>query len=211
MEKNLRNRTLALAAVFQCANAADQLARTGRLDDHELSILVDSLMARDAESIGAVYSGLHHLRSGLLVLKSQINSDGKDRNPEVMRYAISLLYLERRLSKRPKMLDHLAKGIESTQRQIEYFGKTHENVISGLASLYLETISELGPRIIIQGDERYLSNDSVAGRIRVLLLAGIRAAVLWRQAGGSRMRLLFTRTAMLQETTRLLTRFAYAP
>jgi high frequency lysogenization protein len=43
-----------------------------------------------------------------------------------------------------------------------------------------------------------LKDDENQHRIRALLLAGIRAAWLWRQVGGSRWRVLFGRTALLE-------------
>ncbi|MDQ4147727.1 MAG: DUF489 family protein, partial [Pseudomonadota bacterium] len=81
---------------------------------------------------------------------------------------------------------------------------THINVISRLADTYQRSISELTPRIIVHGEESYLSNPDNASRIRALLLAGIRAAVLWRQAAGNRWRLLVGRNAMLRDIEALL-------
>jgi high frequency lysogenization protein len=43
-----------------------------------------------------------------------------------------------------------------------------------------------------------------AAKIRALLLAGIRAALLWRQAGGDRWKLIFSRSAMQKEAQQLL-------
>ncbi|AOV16952.1 lysogenization regulator HflD [Acidihalobacter aeolianus] len=204
MEHSLHNRTLALAAVFQCAADADQLARTGTLEPGALQPLLQSILVVDADSLEAVYGGTGNLRTGLQVLQRQLDSPERTKTIEVMRYAVSLLHLERRLAKRPEMLARLESGIENAQRQVEYFGVDHENVISSLASLYRETISELGPRIVVRGEQIHLANETVASRIRVLLLAGIRAAVLWRQAGGTRLRLLFTRKSILREVERLL-------
>ena len=204
MKKDLRNRTLALAAVFQCAAAAAQLARTGAFNENALKPLIGSLLVRDADSLVAVYGGMANLRPGLEILKAQLDTQNRGNALEIMRYAVSLLHLERRLAKRADMLKRLDTGIESAQRQTDYFGQMHENVINTLAMLYRETISELGPRIIVRGEERFLSNEGIASRIRVLLLAGIRAAVLWRQAGGSRLRLLFSRKPILREAARIL-------
>jgi high frequency lysogenization protein len=45
----------------------------------------------------------------------------------------------------------------------------------------------LSPRIMVNGDPAHLNNPENANRIRALLLAGIRAAMLWRQSGGGRL------------------------
>jgi len=62
-----------------------------------------------------------------------------------------------------------------------------------LAGLYQDTISTLSYRIQVQGKVEYLKDDDVANKIRALLLAGIRSAVLWYQLGGRRWRLLIYR------------------
>ena len=54
-------------------------------------------------------------------------------------------------------------------------------------------ISDLKPRIMVAGEQNYLLNTDTAARVRTLLLAGIRAAVLWRQLGGSKWKLLLSR------------------
>jgi high frequency lysogenization protein len=73
-----------------------------------------------------------------------------------------------------------------------------------IADLYQETISTMGPRIMVQGNPDYLQMADNSARIRALLMAGIRACVLWRQAGGNRFNLLFGRKGLASETRRLL-------
>ena len=57
---------------------------------------------------------------------------------------------------------------------------------------------------MVNGEHTYLSNDEIAAQIRALLLAGIRAAILWRQSGGSRWRLLFGRGALMHATEKII-------
>ena len=57
---------------------------------------------------------------------------------------------------------------------------------------------------MIKGDQTHLANPENAAKIRTLLLAGIRAALLWRQAGGNRWKLIFARGAMQKEAQGLL-------
>lgn len=66
-------------------------------------------------------------------------------------------------------------------------------MVARLADIYSNTISQLCSRIMIKGDQAHLSNVDNAAKIRALLLAGIRAALLWRQAGGDRWKLIFSR------------------
>ena len=52
---------------------------------------------------------------------------------------------------------------------------------------------------MIKGEPEYLNVSTNAAKIRTLLLAGFRAAILWRQAGGSRWKLLFERGKMQRQ------------
>ena len=45
----------------------------------------------------------------------------------------------------------------------------------------------------MRGEQNYLRNDDNAAKVRVLLLAGIRAGVLWQQLGGNRWSLFWSR------------------
>ena len=66
-------------------------------------------------------------------------------------------------------------------------------MLARLADTYASTVSQLQPRIMVQGEPDYLNTPANANRIRALLLAGMRSAVLWRQLGGHRLKLLWTR------------------
>ena len=66
-----------------------------------------------------------------------------------------------------------------------------------LANVYTDTISTLQPRIMVKGEESVLRNSDSKSMIRALLLAGMRATVLWKQCGGSRTRLIFQRRKIL--------------
>jgi len=209
LERTDYNRTLALAALFQMAGLVKDLAWRGRCDEHEFEILVGSLFAFDAQTPADIYRGEVNLRTGLSRIGSQLKSGGTPPDMELTRYVVGLMYLERKLNARPEMLDALGEGLHSAQRQVEYFSLSHESVIARLAEVYQETISQLGPRILVQGEQAHLSNANVASRIRTALLTGIRAAVLWRQAGGSRWKLLFGRNRLIRESKELLHRLSH--
>ena len=206
MERSDHNRTLALAAIFQAASLVKDLAWRGSCDEYELEVLIGSLFAFDATTPEEIYRGEVSLRTGLERVRTQLESGGKPPDMEITRYAVGLIFLERKLQKRGDMMQQLADGLQGAQRQVDYFTLTHESVISRLGEIYKETISELGPRIIVQGEQNNLSNPDTAARIRALLLAGIRGAVLWRQAGGSRWKLLFGRKRLMNEADRILQR-----
>ncbi|EHQ51665.1 putative lysogenization regulator [Ectothiorhodospira sp. PHS-1] len=210
MEASHRNRALALAAMFQSAGLVKDVAWRGQCDAAQLETMIRSLFAFEAGTLDEVYGGAVNLRRGLRTLVEQVQANSPQVDGEISRYVINMLYLERKLMKQPDMIRTLRDGIEVAAHQSESFGILHENIMSRLGQTYQNTISELGPRIIVQGEQNHLGNPHNAARIRALLLAGIRAAVLWRQAGGSRWKLIFGRNAMLAEARFMLEETAEA-
>ena len=57
---------------------------------------------------------------------------------------------------------------------------------------------------VTSGEQTYLRNNDNAAKIRALLLAGIRAAVLWQQLGGSRWTLFWSRRRYIATAKKLL-------
>ncbi len=87
---------------------------------------------------------------------------------------------------------------------MQHFAITDENIIANLADIYVECISSLGTRIQVAGQPELLKQPLVQHKVRALLLAAIRAVVLWRQAGGSRLHFIFKRKALLSEAKSVL-------
>jgi high frequency lysogenization protein len=102
------------------------------------------------------------------------------------------------------MLDQIAKTLENIKSGLDYFSLMHENTILKIGQLYKDTVSNLNPRIIVSGEQTHLGNENNASRIRALLLAGLRSAILWRQCGGTRLSILFNRKSYENESTLLL-------
>jgi high frequency lysogenization protein len=102
------------------------------------------------------------------------------------------------------LLQKIANGIERAQSQAEHFSITHDNVIASLADIYSETISTLRPRVMVNGEHNHLANSDNANKIRALLLAAMRSAVLWHQNGGSRWQVMFNRKSFVQEAEKIL-------
>ena len=200
----LRDRTLALAALFQAAHLVQQVAHRGQAPDTAVETSIDSLFHIDAPSTDAVFGGASNLTTGLRALLARLGTGGSTEELEVTRYAIALLHLERKLARHTTMRETLRIGIERIRNQRNHFPPTHENILAALGELYQATISTLQPRIMVKGDPSFLADARRASLIRALLLAGIRAAVLWRQLGGSRWQLFFGRRRTLETARRLL-------
>ncbi|HDP88434.1 MAG TPA: lysogenization regulator HflD [Thioalkalivibrio sp.] len=203
MTPSNENRAIAMAALFQCAELVRQVAWEGSAEPAPFETCIKSLFTLDADTVEAIYGDLSQLRLGFTVLEQQLGQDNAGRDMEITRYVITLLHLERRLRKRPDLVTAIQEGIQAAEKQFEFFAPTHANTVARLADVYQNSISKMGPRIIVQGDQGHLSNPDNASRIRALLLAGIRAAVLWRQAGGTRWNLIFGRAKLVAAARRL--------
>ena len=75
---------------------------------------------------------------------------------------------------------------------------------AAVAELYTRTLSNLTPRIVVNGSPQYLRNPRTVNWVRTLLFAGLRSAVLWRQLGGGRFKLLFGRRRLMEQAHELL-------
>jgi len=204
MSKTLTDRTLALAGIFQCATQVAQVARRGISDNASFETCIHSLFITDPQQTDDVYGSRAALRPGLHAIVQQMQGQA-GRDVDITRYALGLLVLERKLSRRRDLLDVISKGIHDAQRQTDHFNSyIHDSVIGNLAEIYLKSISTLTPRIMVRGENNYLLEQGNADKVRALLLAGIRSAVLWSQCGGSRWHLLFRRRTYLGEAQRLL-------
>lgn len=201
--KTLTNQTIALAGVAQAAALVQQLATRGTCDQEALAASIGSVLKIDSGSVTDIYGGLNGLKLGLTQLQSQMTGYKID-NPEQARYAATLVFLENQLSSHKDLLTAIRVGVEKAQMQSEHFGVLHENVLANLGELYHSTVSTLQPRIMVNGEQVYLSRPDTVNKIRALLLAGIRSVILWRQCGGKRWKFIFYRKKMQKELENLL-------
>jgi len=199
-----RDRIIALSALLQAVQLVQQIAESGQVDETEFKTLLQSLLDNGSPTTEAVYGDISQLKSGLKLLNKQLSKNKEKQDVALLRYVISLLHLERKLEKRPAMMDIISREIEQVPQQIDYFGDINNpQVIARLADIYHRTISELSPRIQVHGDPSFLQQADNVNRIRALLLAGIRAAILWHQKGGRRWQFLFQSGKMLKISTEL--------
>lgn len=222
MQHSLRDRIIALSGIFQATRLVQQVARTGMCEQAPYEASVKSIFAIDSTTAEAVYDDAMNVAHGTRALIAQLggsqasnnasNSDSnnnannttKARDIEITKYAIAVMVLERKLIKRGDLLNTIVAGIDNAKSQLTHYPMTHDNVIANLANVYTETVSTLKPRIIVNGENNHISNTSNANKIRTLLLAAIRAAVLWRQCGGTRWQLLLNRKETLNLAQTLL-------
>jgi high frequency lysogenization protein len=194
MSNKQQERTLALAGVFEAASLVASLAKTGQCDINSFNALTNSLFIFDPKSTLDVYGNdPRHLYDGLTIL-SQLSANQIDKkSTDIIRYAISLLALQKQLGKHSEMLNVIRSRLNHTQYNKTHFSDDESQLASAISGLYQDTISTLKFRIHVNGHEQYLKQESISNKIRTLLLAGIRSAMLWRQLGGTKWQIIFGR------------------
>jgi high frequency lysogenization protein len=200
----IRNQAIALAGLFQAVKLVQQVAGGQSRDTAAIMACLTGVFNTDPAAADSVFGELPGLHLGLQTLLEQLGPERASRDMDITRHAITLLYLERKLSRNRDMLDRVRAGIDRAREQMAHFDMTHGAVIGGLAECYRQTVSTLQPRVMISGEPVILENPDNQNLIRALLLAAIRAAVLWRQCGGRRLSLFLRRRALLEAASGLL-------
>ena len=175
-----RDKTLALAALFQAATLADALAWRGHCDPAALEASLEQTF-------------LEPLRGG------------HPRQVDIMRYALGIIQVERQLAKSPDLLETLRQRLEMAAQQRKHFDSlTAPAMLNNLGGIYVDTAGQLRFRIQVKGDQKHLQAAGMAEQVRAVLLSGIRAAWLWHRLGGRRWHLMITRGQILAEIRKII-------
>ena len=182
-----RDKTLALAALFQSATLADALAWRGHCDPVALDASLQSILVLDTDDVGVIYGqNIRGLQSGLQSLH--------------LRYVLGIMQVERQLAKSPELLGVLRRRLEMAAEQRKHFDSlSAPAMINNLGGIYVDTAGQLRFRIQVRGDQKQLQASGMAEQVRAVLLAGVRAAWLWHRLGGRRWHLMVTRGQILAE------------
>ena len=200
----MKERTLALAGVFQATELVRQAANHGTWSGYAASSSLHSLFQLEAESTAEIYGGTARMKLGVETMLAVLQGDNRD--TESLRYAVGLLQIEKKFRKSSKfqatvgnrLEDISAEGAELEQHEREDL-QAHE-----ISALYTDTVSKLTPRIVVSGRPQYLKNERTVDWVRTLLMAGLRSATLWNQLGGGRFELMFGRKKIIREAESLL-------
>lgn len=205
----MKDRTMALAGIFQATELVRQAANHGTWSGYAADTCVDSLLAIEAESVDDIYGGANRLRLGVETLVGVLQGDRRYR--ESLGYAVAIMQLETHFRKNTAMQSMVGSelsGIGAMAHEQDGFELEEHELLdlkaAKIAALYADTISTLSPRIVVNGRPQYLQVERTVNWIRTLLFSGLRSAVLWRQLGGGRFSLMFGRKKMLEQAQTLL-------
>lgn len=191
-------RTYGLAGMFQAASLVQQLARTGEVDRFAKNASLNSVLILDAINTLAVYSDKQGIRFGLKQLELAFDGPRSTETIEVFQYVAGLAQLAVNMQKDDARMHAFTPRIEALS------GFAGEQLVENMADVYKSHISDLEPRILVNGEQGFLAKEEIAQQVRALLLAGIRSAFLWQQKGGSRWDFMFKRKKYAAETKYLL-------
>ncbi|MEM8594762.1 MAG: DUF489 family protein [Pseudomonadota bacterium] len=187
----VQSQALALSALIQCCELVRQLATSGMANEYQVKPLLHSLFQFTVDHSSEIYGDLRLLEQGFNRTFHLFNGQITDIDKDILKYATNLIALADELLRNPNMsnilqlrLNHLTRP--TTDEWIE--------LPPNINDIYTDTISKLGHRIQVTGDPQHLKNTLTSSRIRTVLLAGVRAAVLWRQVGGSKITLFLQRS-----------------
>jgi len=187
---NLRDQCIAFAAMCQAAVQVHRVAHGLATSSADVDPLIRAIFETTPPSTEAVYGTTAALRSGALSAREMLTKPGTDL-VSAMRYVMSLLDIEGRLRRRPDLTEVLRTTLDQMPRK-----DASDATFGALSALYQRTISTLDRRVHVTGSPEVLQRTEVAAKIRALLLAGVRSAWLWHQAGGRRWHLLLRRSAL---------------
>lgn len=203
MQDKFENITIALAGMVQAISLIREIAQTGKTNEPAFQTSINSLFQTHPENITAVYGKIEDLQLGFEKLLYTLNSVSET-SRLTTRHMLSLMSLQKKIFNSPKVLDTLTQRIQQAKKQADYFTLTHPLVIANLADIYLDVINPFQFRFFILGNQHILNVDENMEKIRALLLAAVRSSLLWRQAGGSRIQLLFSRSTIKTFAANLL-------
>lgn len=195
---------IALAGLCQAAALVKQIARNNDFDSQALTTSLNSIAITNSENTEQVFGDTDKLSLGYQTILSQLGNQSTIKDVEVTRYIANLLSIERKLSSSKKTMAALGERISNIQRQQLHLDISDSQMLSNLASIYTDVVSPVARKIQVAGDPEILKSPGNQHRVRATLLAGLRAAVLWRQLGGKRRHILFSRQQILDSAQQTL-------
>lgn len=193
-----QQQVLALAAVFQAAQLADDIALRGDCAPRALRPLIEGVMALDADNFDSIYPRPELFREGVALLKLSLNRNSGGAALRPLNYGLALLHLAAKLARNTDTTNILRHRLMALNGQQAHFSDMADDAFCHrLASIYVDTLGTFRFRIQVKGDPSHLQDEDKAARIRTLFLSGVRAAFLWQQLGGKRWHLLFKRKQIL--------------
>ena len=200
-KQELKNETISLGAIYQACNEIKKIAWQGEININIIEPLINSVYQITSENIDDIYISIKRLNTGLDFLRRQLVGDAFSRDAEVTRYFEAIGILIKNMNKKEDIFSKLRKQL--TEHTMIVQKDNLDDHALFLSNLYLNTISTVEPRIIVNGDNKYLTDKKNAAMIRSLLLCAIRSYILWQQSGGSKFRIFIFKKKIAELAVKL--------
>lgn len=202
MASDSYSETIALAALFQTAAQIQRIARFGSIDERSIAPLMRALVITSPNVIEDIYAP-KRLTSGLNQLMTSLypKEAVQPQTAELIKVAFSILNLESSIERQSRVMALLDQEVDQLRINVLTVHPNYEDaadnvlidydIIKMYSKLYSTLISKNFPKLVIYGEEVHLRRSEFQEMIRALLLAGVRASMLWHQVGGKRYSLMF--------------------
>jgi len=167
------------------------LAREGFADRVALKASLNSVLVLDAINALAVYSDKDGITVGLEQIQQSLLNQNEMLDIEILKYVVSITQLQKNLFQ-SNQIDEFSAAVEQLTA---YSG---DELVQKMADIYKVYISPMTPKIIVNGEHNFLSEENVATQVRASLLAGVRSSILWHQKGGSKWDFMLKRKAYIR-------------
>ncbi len=207
MASSIDDQLIAMAGMTQAVQLIQTLAYEGRVADREaLEASIGSLFAFDAPDTASIYGGVSGVRFGMQRLTELLAGNSREpRDLELTRYVVTLFAVTKAFRRDEEMGGRLFDRLEELKPAFDEHG-ADPGLLADLNNLYRSTLSNLPQKFVINGEKHHLEDMQVSSSVRALLLAGVRATILFDQVGGRRWRLLFQRGKFLSRAREMLQR-----
>lgn len=215
MASDYYSETIALAALFQTAAQIQRIARFGSIDEHSIAPLMRALVITSPNVIEDIYTpkrltvGLNQLVTSLYPKEAV-----QPQTAELIKVAFSIINLESSIEGQSKVMTLLDREVDKLRTDVLTIHPNYEDaadnvlvdydIIKMYSKLYSTLISTNFPKLVIYGEEAHLRRSEFQEMIRALLLAGVRASMLWHQVGGKRYSLMFRCKEIIENARQIL-------
>jgi high frequency lysogenization protein len=105
----MKDKTLALAGVFQAAELVRQAAAHGTWSGYAATACLDSLFKLEAESAAEIFGDRERMRLGVETMLAVL--DGDNQYAATLRYTVSLLQVQKKFSRARSLQEEVGKGL----------------------------------------------------------------------------------------------------
>lgn len=200
---NFQDITIALAGACQACGLVTQLANTGNCSPTGYQNAINSILNTNPSSALNTFGDLTDIQPGLHSLITLVGQTEKEDLP-LIRYVFSALSLADKLGQNKEALNQISTRLAHISQHRPESSESDEFISTALSGIYSDIISPLSNKIKVTGRIECLQSPYIQAKIRTALFAAIRAGILWRQVGGTRLNLFFSRKKILKIANELL-------